>query len=283
MFETGKLNSEPGCYGGSHLIAVFSLPYCFLRSESLKLAVRPWVIAYTTTANGSKDGPDTSFPCRCIDVDDRTTFRAHSHAVILNEFQCINTNIDSDIMSASMKDQFFGDVDKLQQRFVLQLRKLARRWKVQGSSFNADSQPILSELFDEHRSNVQGQAHWTSESLQHTAHALTTCCHSCGSFPFACSRDLPNLVFHSVAQNLLHRRGICILQGASRILSRRSRDYDTSSTTTALCVGATTSCTPSYSPHSAQTDQGLAQSETNHFFLSHVGSSSPDRLWGPHL
>ena len=118
--------------------------------------------------------PDTSFPCRCIDVDDRATFRAHSHAVILSEFQCINTTIDSDVMSASMKDQYFGDVDKLQQRFVLQLHKLARRWKVQGSSFNADSQTILSELFDEHRSNVQDKVHWTSESLHPTARALTT-------------------------------------------------------------------------------------------------------------
>ena len=118
--------------------------------------------------------PDISFPCRCIDVDDRATFRAHSHAVILDEFRCINTDIDSDIMTASMKDQYFGDVDRLQQRFETQLRKLARRWKVQGSSFNADYQPILAELFAEHRSNVQDQAHWTSESLQHTTRALTT-------------------------------------------------------------------------------------------------------------
>ena len=57
--------------------------------------------------------PDTSFPCRCIDVDDRTTSRAHSHAVILDEFRCINTDIDSDIMTAPMKDQYFGDVNKL--------------------------------------------------------------------------------------------------------------------------------------------------------------------------
>ena len=108
------------------------------------------------------------FLCRCIDVDDRATLCAHSHAVILDEFRCINTDIDSDIMTASMKDQYFGDVDKLQQRFEMQLRKLARRWKVQGPSFNADSQPILAELFAEHRSNVQDQAHWTSESLQRT-------------------------------------------------------------------------------------------------------------------
>ena len=118
--------------------------------------------------------PDITFPCCCVDVDDRTTFRAHSHAVILNEFHRINADIDADIMSASMKDQYFGDVDKLQQRFALQLCKLARRWKVQGSSFDDDSRPVLSELFDQHRSNVQDQAHWTSESLQPTARALTT-------------------------------------------------------------------------------------------------------------
>ena len=52
--------------------------------------------------------PDTSFPCRCIDMDDRTTSRAHSHAVILDEFSRINADIDSDIMAASMKDQYFG-------------------------------------------------------------------------------------------------------------------------------------------------------------------------------
>ena len=110
--------------------------------------------------------PDTSSPRRCIDVDDCATFRAHSHAVILDELRCINTDVDFDIMTASMKDQYFGDVDKLQQRFEMQLRKLARRWKVRGSSFNADSQPILAGLLAEHRSNVQGQVHWTSESLQ---------------------------------------------------------------------------------------------------------------------
>ena len=46
--------------------------------------------------------PDTSFPCRCIDVDDRTTSRAHSHAAILDEFSRINADIGPDIMAASM-------------------------------------------------------------------------------------------------------------------------------------------------------------------------------------
>ena len=82
--------------------------------------------------------PDTSFPCRCIDVADRTTLHAHSHAAILNDFGSINAAIDPDIMFASMKDQYYGDVDKLQQRFTFQLRKLARRWKVQRSSLEVE-------------------------------------------------------------------------------------------------------------------------------------------------
>ena len=118
--------------------------------------------------------PDTSFPCRCIDMDDRTTSRAHSHAVLLDELSCINADIDSDIMAASMKDQYFGDVNKLQQRFDMQIRKLARRWQVQGSSFTTDYQPILAELFADHRSNVRDRAHWTSASLQHTTRALSS-------------------------------------------------------------------------------------------------------------
>ena len=73
-----------------------------------------------------------------------------------------------------MKDQYFGDVNKLQQRFDMQLRKLARRWQVQGSSFTTDYQPVLAELFAEHRSNAQDRAHWTSASLQNTARALSS-------------------------------------------------------------------------------------------------------------
>ena len=107
-------------------------------------------------------------------MDDRTTSRAHSHAVILDEFSRINADIDSDIMAASMKDQYFGDINKLQQRVDMQLRKLARRWQVQRSSFTTGYQPVLTELFAAHRSNVQDRAHWTSASLQHTARALSS-------------------------------------------------------------------------------------------------------------
>ena len=56
----------------------------------------------------------------------------------------------------------------------MQLRKLARRWQVQRSSFTTDYQPVLTELFAEHRSNVQDRAHWTSASSQHTARALSS-------------------------------------------------------------------------------------------------------------
>ena len=87
-------------------------------------------------------------------MDDKSIYRAHNHAVILDEFSRVNADIDPDIMAASMKDQYFGDVDKLQQRFDMQLRKLSRRWQVQRSSFSIDFQPVLTQLIDEHRFNV---------------------------------------------------------------------------------------------------------------------------------
>ena len=58
--------------------------------------------------------PDTSFPCRCSDMDASNLHRAHDHAVIVDEFSRINADIDLDILTASMKDQYFGDVDMLQ-------------------------------------------------------------------------------------------------------------------------------------------------------------------------
>ena len=118
--------------------------------------------------------PNTSFPCRCSDMDDCNIYREHAHAVILDEFPRINADIDPDTMAASMKDQFFGDADKLQQRFDMQLRKQARCWHVQASSFTTDFQPVLTKLIDEHRSNVQDHAHWTSASLQRTTCSLSS-------------------------------------------------------------------------------------------------------------
>ena len=61
--------------------------------------------------------------------------------MIVDEFSRINADIDLDIMTASMKDQYFGDVDMLQQRFTMQLRRLARRWHIHGTSFPTDFQP----------------------------------------------------------------------------------------------------------------------------------------------
>ena len=106
-------------------------------------------------------------------MDDCNTYRAHTHAVILDEFSRINADIDPYIMAASMKDQYFGDVDKLQQRFDMQLRKLAL-WQVQRSSFSIGFQPVLTKLIDEHRFNVQDRAHWTSASLQRTTCSLSS-------------------------------------------------------------------------------------------------------------
>ena len=99
--------------------------------------------------------PDISFPCRCSDIDDHHLHRAHEHVVMVDEFSRINEDIDMDIMAASMKDQYFGDVDLLHQRFTTQLRKLARRWHVHGSSLLTDLRPVLTQLIATHRSNLQ--------------------------------------------------------------------------------------------------------------------------------
>ena len=107
--------------------------------------------------------PDVSFPCRCSDIDDHRLHRAHEHA-----------DIDMDIMAASMKDQYFGDVDLLHQRFTAQLRKLARRWHVHGSSLLTDLRPVLNQLIDTHRSNLQDRAYWSSTSLQRTVASLSS-------------------------------------------------------------------------------------------------------------
>ena len=103
--------------------------------------------------------PEASFPCRCLDIDDHHTHRAHGHAVMVDEFSRINADIDMEIMAASMKDQYFGDVDLLHQRFTTQLRKLARRWHVHGSSLLVDLQPVLTQLMDTHRANLQDRAY----------------------------------------------------------------------------------------------------------------------------
>ena len=118
--------------------------------------------------------PETSFPCRCLDIDDHHIHRAHGHAVMVDEFSRINADIDMEIMAASMKDQYFGDVDLLHQRFTTQLRKLARRWHVHGSSLLVDLQLVLTQLMDTHRANLQDRAYWSSTSLQRTVASLSS-------------------------------------------------------------------------------------------------------------
>ena len=118
--------------------------------------------------------PDTSFPCRCLDIEDHHPLRAHGHAVMVDDFSRINADINVSIMAASMKDQFFGDVDLLHQRFTTQLRKLARRWHVHGSDLLPDLQPVVAQLMETHRINLQDQAYWSSASLQRTVASLSS-------------------------------------------------------------------------------------------------------------
>ena len=118
--------------------------------------------------------PDTSFPCRCLDIDDHHLRRAHGHAVMVDDFSRINADINVEIMAASMKDQFFGDVDLLHQRFTTQLRKLARRWHVHSSGLLSDLQPVVTQLMETHRMNLQDRAYWSSTSLQRTVASLSS-------------------------------------------------------------------------------------------------------------
>ena len=118
--------------------------------------------------------PDTSFPCRCLDIDDHHLLRAHGHAVMVDDFSRVNADINVEIMAASMKDQFFGDVDLLHQRFTTQLRKLARRWHVHGSDLLSDLQPVVAQLMETHWINLQDRAYWSSTSLQRTVASLSS-------------------------------------------------------------------------------------------------------------
>ena len=228
--------------------------------------------------------PDTSFPCRCIGMDERTTSRAHSHAVILDEFSRINADIDSDIMAASMKDQYFGDINKLQQRFDMQLRKLARRWQVQRSSFTTDYQPVLTELFAAHRSNVQDHVHWTSASLQHTARALSSwVVIPADHFPSRAHVICPSLFSMLMHKTFCTGEVFALRRESAASFRAEVVAIDTSSTTTSLCMGTSTSCTFVHGSHSTQTDQRLAQSKTSHFLLPHMGSTPPRGLRRPYL
>ena len=68
-----------------------------------------------------------------------------------------------------------------------------------------------------------------------------------------------------------------------RRLFPKMRLLFTFSPTSALRVGTSTPSTVAYSPHPSSTDHGLAESKTDHFFLSHVGSTLPHGLRRPHI
>ena len=87
---------------------------------------------------------------------------------MVDEFSRINADIDIDIMTASLKDQYFGNVDMLRQRFTTQLRKPA------GYSLLTDLRPVITQLIDAHRSNLHDRAQWTSASLQRTVVSLSS-------------------------------------------------------------------------------------------------------------
>ena len=93
---------------------------------------------------------------------------------MVDEFSFINADIDIGIMTASFKDQYFGNVDMLHQCFTTQLRKLAPRWHVHGYSLLADLRPVVTQLIDAHRSNLHDRAQWTSASLQRTVVSLSS-------------------------------------------------------------------------------------------------------------
>ena len=228
--------------------------------------------------------PDISFPCRCIDLVDRTMLHAHSHAVTLSDFGSINADIDSDIMSASMKDQYYGDVDKLQQRFTSQFRKLARRWNVQRSNLEVDSRTNLSELFTEHRSNICAQAYWTTDSLRPTARALNAWV-VIPADHFPSRAHVICLTLFSILMNKTFRTGEVFTRcrKTCRIRSRAGCHHGSHSAATTICLGTATSSSSSHRANPAQTHQGMAQSEAHYFFLPYLGCATSHGFRGPHL
>ena len=162
----------------------------------------------------------------------------------------------------------------LHQRFTTQLRKLARRWHVHGSSLLTDLRPVRTQLIDAHRSNLQDHAHWTSESPQRTMVSLS----SWVVIPADHFPSRAHVICPLLFAILMHKT-VC----SGEVFSLCSRHYDTSSPATALRVGTSTPSAAAQGPHPSQTDQGLAESKTDYFFLSHVGSTLPHGLRRPHI
>ena len=75
-----------------------------------------------------------------------------------------------------MKDQCYGDAEKLQSRLCLQICKLACGL----SKLEAHAQPIVPELLEEHRHNVQYDEFRTADC------------------------DLPVIILNPASQDVLH-------------------------------------------------------------------------------
>ena len=116
--------------------------------------------------------PDTHFRCACFDVSSQHLLYAHSHAVILSHFDSVFSQIGSDIMAASMKDQYYGSTDKLLDQLRQKIRRLACRLRIRSSTFLTDIQVALQEIIDEHHSNLTSSSRWTSEAITLTASPL---------------------------------------------------------------------------------------------------------------
>ena len=76
--------------------------------------------------------PDTQFRCSCFDVSSQHLLFAHSHAVILSHFESVFSELNLDVMAASMKDQYYGSSDNYLPGYV---RKFA------GWHTDCDSRP----------------------------------------------------------------------------------------------------------------------------------------------
>ena len=98
--------------------------------------------------------PDTSFSCSCFDVHLPHALSANSHAVSLSRFDLLNSAINQDTATASMKDQYYGETTRLHAKLCLQIRKPARRWNIRSSIFEDDAHAVLDELLEEHRHNM---------------------------------------------------------------------------------------------------------------------------------
>ena len=118
--------------------------------------------------------PDTHFRCSCFGVSSQHLLFAHSHAVILSHFESVFSEIDHDVMAASMKDQYYGSSEKLLAQLRQKVCRLACRLRLQTSTFLTDIQVILQEIIDEHHCNLISSSRWTSEMITPAVSILKT-------------------------------------------------------------------------------------------------------------